>query len=337
MKDVARRAGVGLATVSRVVNGDSRVSEHNRLAVEEAIEELNFRRNDSARLLRTGSAASVGLVLDDMADPYFSALSRAVERTAIGRTTVSVAASSENDAVHGADLIHALCARRLDGLIVAPPRMLDESLLQEEIRSGTPMVFVDRAPQTFAADAVVSDNHGGAADGVSHLICRGHRRIACLSDQSELSTVLQRAAAYRAALQEVGIEANPRWEHAEGRGGVSSAEWLASLCALPEDERPTALFCTNSKASITALRVMKEAGLSLGRPGFPALVCFDDFELADVIEPGITVVAQDPGEVGRTAADLLFSRLDGSNEPARTVTVPTRLIVRGSGEVPPPA
>lgn len=333
MKDVAARAGVGLATVSRVVNGDSNVSEHTRAAVQNAIEVLDFRRNDSARLLRQGIAASLGVVLDDMADPFFSALNRAVETAATARGTLSITASSSNDAAHARELIQALCARRVDGLIVAAPGGLDQNFLQEEIRAGTQMVFVDRPPEGFTADTVLSDNFGGAVDGVNHLIGQGHQRIACLSDGSNLYTVQQRIAGYWHALRAAGIPAVASWEHADRSAGSSLADWLVEMARWPDADRPTAIFCTNSRASVAVLRALRGAN-----GAWPALLCFDDFELADVIRPGISVVAQDPVAMGRHAAELLFSRLDGSvagnQSPARTITIKTRLIPRGSAELP---
>lgn len=335
MKDVAARAGVGLATVSRVVNGDAKVSEKTRILVDQAIADLSFRRNDSARLLRQGIAASIGVVLDDVADPFFSTLNRAVETQAIARKTLSMTASTGNDAAHAKELIMALCARRVDGLIVAAPHGTEESYLADEIRAGTPVVFVDRPPVALKADAVLSDNAGGARLGVQHLIAHGHRKIACLSDGSNLYSVGQRIEAYRRALAEAGIQAEPVLEHSDGRDGLDLGQWLEAADALPESDRPTALFCTNSRASVAVLRALRNRSSADPGARWPALLCFDDFELADVVLPGITVVAQDPAAIGAAAADLLFRRLDGDNSPASSITVPTRLIVRGSAETPP--
>lgn len=334
MKDVAARAGVGLATVSRVVNGDANVSEHTRSTVQRAIETLDFRRNDSARLLRQGIAASIGVVLDDMADPFFSTLNRAVETEATSRGTLSITASSSNDAAHAKDLIRALCARRVDGLIVAAPSGLNEEFLQQEIQAGTQMVFVDRPPEGFVADSVLSDNLTGAFDGVAHLIAQGHQRIACLSDSSNLYTVKQRIAGYWQALKAFGINAAQHWEHKDMAGETSLGAWLEEMVNRPLAERPTALFCTNSRASVAVLRALRRS-----RQPWPALLCFDDFDLADVISPAISVVSQDPATIGKRAAELLFSRLDGEavseQNPARTIIVKTSLIPRGSAEIPP--
>ncbi len=337
MKDVAAHAGVGLATVSRVVNGDPNVSEHTRAMVHAAIASLDFQRNDSARLLRQGIAASIGVILDDMADPFFSTLNRAVENEATARSTLSITASSNNEASHARELISALCARRVDGLIVACPRGIDEDYLQKEIAAGTPMVFVDRAPLKFDADTVLSDNFGGAFDGVTHLIAHGHQRIACLSDSSKLYTVNQRILGYRRALESAGIPYNSDWEHADLTAGVSLEEWLKKISSLAADEQPTAFFCTNSRASVAVLRALRNSEAT-----WPAILCFDDFELADVIEPGISVVAQDPTAMGELAANLLFERLGqrSAKQPQpdqqqkfRNSVVKTKLIPRGSAEI----
>ncbi|ABY25246.1 transcriptional regulator [Renibacterium salmoninarum ATCC 33209] len=210
MKDVAARAGVGLATVLRVVNGDANVSNRTKVLVDQAIAELGFRRNDSARLLRQGIAASIGVVLDDVADPFFAMLNRAVEAKAIERHVLAMTVSTGNDAEQARELINALCARRVDGLIVAAPRGTDESYLRHEIQAGTPVVFVDRPPVDLATDAVLSDNLGGARNGVDHLIAQGHSRIACLSDGSDLYSVHQRVQGYWQALANANIAAEAK-------------------------------------------------------------------------------------------------------------------------------
>ena len=169
MKDVATEAGVSLKTVSRVVNGEPGVTPLTEQRVREAIKTLGFRRNDSARLLRTGQAATVGLVMEDIGDPFYSTLLRGVENVARARGSLVLSGSSEADAGTEHELALALCARRVDGLIMIPTSD-DHSYLLSEMRAGVPVVFADRPPGRIAADTVLSDNVGGSQKATAHLI-----------------------------------------------------------------------------------------------------------------------------------------------------------------------
>jgi len=168
MKDVAARAGVGLKTVSRVVNGEPGVTPDTERRVQEAIDALGFRRNDSARVLRKGSTASIGLVLEDLADPFYGPLSRAVEEVARAHGALLINGSSAEDPDREQELVLALCARRVDGLVVIPAGD-DHRYLEPEIKAGVATVFVDRPAGRIDADVVLSDSFGGARDGVAHL------------------------------------------------------------------------------------------------------------------------------------------------------------------------
>src|SRR5690242_14104013 len=172
MKDVAARAGVGLKTVSRVVNGEPGVTPDTERRVQEAIDALGFRRNDSARVLRKGRTASIGLVIEDLADPFYGPLSRAVEEVARAHGALLINGSSAEDPEREQELVLALCARRVDGLIVIPAAD-DHRYLEPEIKAGVATVFVDRPAGRIDADVVLSDNFGGARAGVAHLIGGG--------------------------------------------------------------------------------------------------------------------------------------------------------------------
>ena len=327
MRDVALRAGVGLSTVSRVVSGDVQVSPERTAAVHKAILELGFRRNDSARQLRKGAAASIGLLIESVSDPFFSLLSQAVEEVALGRDSLLMSASSNRDAGRARKMILAFCARRVDGLIITPSEFQEIDYLQEEILAGVRMVFVDRPVPGLEADTVLSDNVGGARTGVEHLIAHGHRRIACFTDRHDLFTSINRVLGYRQALESAGLPVDPSLIHAATNGEYRFSEPLAAMLGGPNP--PTAIFTGNNRATSTILRELA------GRRETLALVGFDDFELADVLQPGVTVIAQDPLTMGRIAAKLLFSRLDGDTGPAQTITLRTSLIARGSGELLP--
>jgi len=331
MRDVAALAGVSLKTVSRVINAEPAVSVDLLARVERAIEQLDYRPNLTASSLRRsdGKTATVGLVLEDLANPYSAAVTRAVEDAARPRRVTVVAGSVDEDPERERALVHEFVARRVDGLIVAPTAA-DQSYLMADRRAGTAFVFVDRPPNHLDADAVVAANRSGAVDGVRHLIAGGHRRIGFLGDLAAISTAADRFAGYVDAIERAGMAVDASIVRRDLRGGDAARAAVEELLRLADP--PTAIFAAQNILGIGAF-----AGLrGLRRQFDVALVGFDDFPLADLLDPGVTVVAQDPGAIGRLAAEILFSRLDGDRSPSTTQVVPTRLIVRGSGEIAPP-
>ncbi len=342
MKDVAARAGVGLKTVSRVVNEEPGVLPSTAAAVRRAIDELGFRRNDSARQLRTGRTAGIGLVLEDVADPFYSLLNGAVEEVARSHGSLLFSASSEDDPRRESELALALCSRRVDGLIVVPAAE-DHGYLRPELDAGLAIVFADRPPVGLAADTVLVDNAEGARKGVAHLLAHGHRRIGYLGDAPRIYTSKQRLSGYRAAMADAGAPVDESWISLGPSDPARIGDALDRLLDPAREHPVTALFTGNNRLTVAVLRELAERGRAQRVTGVPipgggpglALVGFDDFELADLLDPAITVVAQDPAGLGRRAAELLFARLNGDDAPPRTVTLPTVLVPRGSGELPP--
>ena len=331
MRDVAALAGVSLKTVSRVINAEPAVSVDLLARVERAIEQLDYRPNLTASSLRRsdGKTATVGLVLEDLANPYSAAVTRAVEDAARPRRVTVVAGSVDEDPERERALVHEFVARRVDGLIVAPTAA-DQSYLMADRRAGTAFVFVDRPPNHLDADAVVAANRSGAVDGVRHLIAGGHRRIGFLGDLATISTAADRFAGYVDAIERAGMAVDTSIVRRDLRGGDAARAAVEELLRVADP--PSAIFAAQNVLGIGAFAALR----GLRRQFDVALVGFDDFPLADLLDPGVTVVAQDPGAIGRLAAEILFSRLDGDRSASTTQVVPTRLIVRGSGEIAPP-
>jgi LacI family transcriptional regulator len=331
MHDVAALAGVALATVSRVVNGKPGVSTAMQARVEAAIERLDYRRNVNASSLRRldRKTATIGLVLEDVANPFMSALHRAVEDCARERDILVFAGSCDEDSRREQELISALRARRVDGIIVVPAGT-DHSYLLPAFRLGTKMVFADRRPSFLDADTVTSDDLGGARAAVAHLGALGHRRIAYLGASLTIVTARDRLQGYTEATGQLGVEPHP----SHVRTGVVTMEAAAQAAAeiLQSPDPPTAILSGQNYFTIGAIKTLR----SLGLQHQVALVGFDDFALADLLDPAVTVVAHDPAELGRTAAELLFRRLDGYASPSQHIVCPFALIPRGSGEIPPP-
>jgi LacI family transcriptional regulator len=330
MKDVAALAGVSLSTVSRTVNGDVAVRGDLAAKVRNAVELLGYQRDEAASALRRSGriSASIAIIVEDVANPFFSCVHRGVEDCARERRFLTFAGSSDDDDQRERDLCTAFVARRVDGLLIAPAGR-DHRYLERERAAGVPLVFVDRPARWLEADAVVSDNAGGAAAAVSHLVKAGHRRIAFLGDRPELFTAAQRLAGYRTGLAAHGLEADDALIRL-GLDELGAEATTRDLLSLPDP--PTALFSAQNFVSIGTLRALHE----LGRRESVAHVGFDDLSLSDLLRPALTVIAQDPYELGRAAAEVLFERLDGDDGPPRRIVLPTRLVVRGSGEIPAP-
>lgn len=340
MRDVARHAGVSLKTVSRVINGEPGVASTTATRVTGSIEALGFRRNDLARSLRQGrSSATLGLVIEDVANPFYSVIAQAVEEAARQRGFLLITGSCQEDPERERELVSALLRRRVDALLIVPAGT-DHRYLLPELAAGVPAVFLDRPPQGLEADAVLLDNVGGAKRAVEHLIAHGHRRIACVTDAADLHTAAERLAGYRAALAAAGLPEDADLIRAGVRDAATASAVVRELLALPEERRPTALFSANNRITVGAVGVLAREMAS--GPAAPAtrrhpvaLVGFDDFELADVLAIPVTVIRDDPHRMGAVAAELAFARLDGDDRPPRRVVVPCELVERGSGEVAP--
>ena len=328
LRDVARLAGVSPKTVSRVVNNEPGVTASKVAIVEDAIAKLGYRPNFTASSLRraNGRTAAIAAVLEDVANPFSSALHRALEDVARARNVMVLAGSVDEDPQRERALINAFAGRRADALVVLPASS-NHSYLTAELAAGTPVVFVDRPPVGLHVDAVLVDNRAGAAMAVRHLLAHGHREVAYLGDLRSISTAEQRFQGYKEALSDEGIRPNPAHIVHDLRTEEKAEQ--AALQLLTGSAPPSALFTAQNLVTIGTIRALRK----LDQHHRVALVGFDDFPLADLLQPAVTVVAQSPSEMGRLAAALLFRRLDGESWEPTVHLVPTRLIPRGSGEI----
>ncbi|WP_103517181.1 LacI family DNA-binding transcriptional regulator [Streptomyces sp. SM10] len=327
LADVAREVGVSAKTVSRVLNEDGPASARTREQVLAAVAKLGFQPNLMARNIRVGGPdTTIGLVVPDLGNPFFGAVAGGIEDVVRDRGLTLLMGSSADEPARERGLTDKFLARRVSILMVIPSVGSDHSHLRSHRSTGLPVVFVDRPGAGLTTDSVVSSNLAGAHEGVAHLIAHGHRRIGFVGDlPTNLYTRRERLAGYRSALAEADL--------AHDRSLVINAhdQRAASVCTsslLELASPPTALFAGNN---IVALGVVAE--LARTKRKDVAVVAFDDVPLAEALEPALTVVAQDPEEIGRKAAETAMARLDGDRSRARTITVPTRLIVRGSGEL----
>jgi LacI family transcriptional regulator len=321
MRDVARLAGVSPATVSRVVNNERYIKPETRADVERAIAELGFHRNEIARTLRPGQTAdTLALVIEDPANPFWSAITRGVEETARRNQHMLVVGSTGQSFDQERDLLRDLVRRRVDGLLVAPTAH-DHLELHAELARWAPMVFIDRAPPGVPADSVVLDNLGGARAAVAHLLAGGHRRVAYIGGDPAVGTGASRMAGYRLALTDAGVPYDPTLV---SLGVHTVADALAAATGLLDGAAaPTAIFADNNRVCVGVLHAVDRHG---GRAGVAG---FDDVELADLLPQPVALVTYDAIDLGRHAAELLFERIGGSSGPFKQVVLPTSLMLRG--------
>ena len=309
MRDVAARAGVSAKTVSRVFNDDPHVLPETRALVEQIMRELNYVPNILATTFRAGKTSVIGVAVPDIADPFFAAIAGAVDGVARGRGMATLLTSLGDDPERERDIVESLLGRRLGGLIVAP--IGTEHSWLKRWKDNTPIVFVDRAPIGLSADAFADNDEAGGYQATRHLIGHGHRRIAYVGDTMHLSTEINRLAGYRRALGEAGIEPDEDLVSVYVKERESTEAAVARLLALPA--RPTAIFSSNARSSMLLVHALPEAEF--------AMVGFGDFPMADLLRPSLTVIDQDPDQLGRVAAERVFERADHPKRRLKRTTV----------------
>ncbi|MEV0573240.1 LacI family transcriptional regulator [Streptomyces sp. NBC_01463] len=324
MRDVAASAGVSAMTVSRVLKNDTRVSEAARERVLAAVEALGYRRNETARSLRLGGSGMIGLVVTNLANPFYSRLALGVQEVASEHGLRVLLSNTAEQVDRERGLVEDLASRQVDGMIVVPAGSSHRHLAPAALR-GMPIVLASRPPAGMDADCVLVDDFGGAEQATGQLIADGHRRIGFLGNPPALYTGAERFRGYWAAHEAAGLEPDES-QVRRGLTDVPTAE-AAARALLDAPDAPTALFCTNNRLTQGAIRAVR----ALGRP--VALAGFDDFDLADVLGLPLTIVSYDADEIGRRAGQMLIDRINGSSAepiPARRTVVPTHVIRYGT-------
>lgn len=328
IKDVAALAGVSLKSVSRVINGEP-VSPEMVSKVHKAVVQLDYRHNLAASNLRRGHrTSSIGVLLHDLRNPFSATLLRAIEDRARPRGIAVFSASLDDEVEREALLARDLVSRRVDGLILMPTGD-DQSYLVSDVLAGLAVVAVDRRVSGADLDTVVVDNVGGAAAATQHLAAHGHKRIALLTDMESIWTAAQRHQGYVQGLALSKLPLDPRIVVTDVPSSEQATAEVHRLLSLSEP--PTAIFAARNILSIGAIRALRHLGLA----DRIALVGFDDFAMADLVSPALTVVQQDVTALGEKAADLLLARMEGQGAAPQEVVLDTTLLARGSGEIAP--
>ena len=327
IREVAKLAGVGLMTVSRVINDHPSVKAKTKKKVMAAIEELGYERNEAAGLLKGQRAMMIGLIVPDLSDVFFAICANTIEKLARESGYLTLIVSSGHDAELEIQQAELMARRKLSGLLLVTSGNVDAEKINKLIAGGLPIVAFDRPLEGVAADAVLVENRSGAEEAMEHLIGHGHKRIACVGFDNEAYPVKERVRGYRNVMLANGLRPNLSMK-------VDSLEaataWLQAVQSKPE--RPTAVFSTNYRTSVFLLRVLSEKKVKI--PAEMALIGFDDFDLAPVIAPPVTTVGQSPVDLAKRAFRLLFDRIqnlsEGVDHVPEKILLPASLIVRES-------
>lgn len=331
MRDVAKQAGVSPTTVSRVINRSGYVSQETRERVLAAIQELGYVPNVLARSLRSKQTKTLGLILADITNPFWTTVSRGAEDAANKAGFNVILCNTDESEDKQEQYLNVLLQKRVDGVLLVPASSATKAVGWVQSQ-GTALVVLDRRVECAQVDVVRGDSEGGAYQLVRYLLSLGHERIAALSGPADVSTSADRVAGYRRALQEAGQGVQPDWVCYGHYSQASGYEMAQRALALTP--RPTALFACNNFIAIGALRALRHAGLRV--PEDVSVVSFDDLTSDLVIEPFLTVADQLAYEMGRQGTELLVERLTNrACDGCREVVLPTEIIVRGSTGPPP--
>ena len=329
LKSLAASLGLSAATVSRVLSGQAeryRISAATRDRILAKARTSGLIVNHLARSLRLRRTLSIGLVIPDIANPFFALLAREIERSARRHGYSVLVADSEEDPAVEAQALALMLSRNVDGLILAPVGTPGAGAALRAL-GRRPCVLVDRLLPELRMPAITSDHRRGAELAVAHLLERGHRRIACVQGQPGTFANDERIAGWRAALQRARLPCGPELVFG---GGYSIAAGLdAAVALLRAAERPSAVLALGNLLALGVLQAVRQAGLAI--PDDLSLVAFDDQPWASVMSPPLTIIAQPIEELGRQGLDLLLERIATGGEAAPTRrTLPVRLIERQS-------
>jgi LacI family transcriptional regulator, galactose operon repressor len=331
LSEVARQAGVGNTTVSRVINGGDRVSPKTLAKVRRVIEALGYRPNQAARVLKGDRTKTIGLMVPSLADPFFSSCAEAAQAVVRANDSLLIVTATQNDPHTEIENLNVLISHRVDGLLLAPANSRSQALCDLLNRLTIPVVTIDRPIFNSTVSSVLTDNFKGARTATQHLIEHGCQRIVCLTGETTLFTIHERVRGYRAAVGAAGLPCTVNTSIKDYR----SAEYaIESLLAGPNC--PDAFFTLKNSTTIYAFEVLQKLNVAMPKP--IALLGFDDFELATTLRPSVSVVQQPVEEIGRAAAELLFEKFPWSSNGAvatrstrpRRVLLETQLIRRSS-------
>lgn len=320
LADVARIAGVGSGTVSRVINGGKNVSPKTLARVRAVMQELGYEPSFAARALKGAPYNTIGLIVPTVADPFFSSAAAAIQEVASLHGRLVLLAASEHDPRKEEQEVNALIRRGVDGLILAPSPGIRRTLLEN---ASLPVVCFDRPMTELALTTVMADNYNGSRVAVEHLVDRGYKRILCIGGYAGLLTSQKRFQAHKDVVEKAGL---PYLAELTAEDFISTQS--AILRHIRGADRVDAVFSTKNTTTVYIYKILKVLGIRI--PGQIGLIGFDDFDLADVLDPPISVVRQPITRIATRAAELLFEEMDGRRPQTNMTTLDVELVLRGS-------
>jgi LacI family transcriptional regulator len=325
--EVAKRAGVSKATVSRVLNGvDGHVSPATAQNVRDTIDELGYVPNRLAANLKQNRSMTVGLVVADVTNPFYATAALGVEETLGEMGYAVILANTRNELANEIRQMRVFLENRVDGLIIATPFREGTDDVQRAIDRGTRVVVINSALEGTDADSVVVDNEGGAHEAARHLLELGHEHLGLVAGPGSTSSGADRTAGFIRAHRQAGLEVDPSMIQEADFTKAGGAD--AMLRLLDGTPRPTAVIAANNQMAVGALAIIRKRGISI--PADLSFISFDDLDWYELATPQITAVAQPAFDTGVQAAGLLLDRLSGQDGAPRVVRLTTRLVRRES-------
>ncbi|TLS49593.1 LacI family transcriptional regulator [Paenibacillus antri] len=323
--DVAKEAGVSIATVSKVINETGRISDKTRQHVRSVMKRLDYQPSLVASALTKKRTNTIGLLLPDLGNLFFAEVARSVEDRAHEKGYNVVICSTDNDADKEEKYLAWLRQKRVDGIILATGMQSDKSV-KSLLDARLPVALIARESRRLSVDTVRVDDFRGGYLAASHLVELGHTRIAVIAENLSVSSSRERVEGYKKALEEAGLavdEALIRISSFDIEGGKEAARQLLELT-----EPPTAVFACNDLLAIGILQVCRAMGLAV--PARLSVVGFDNTLIASLAEPPLTTIAQPIPELGREVVDLITQEIHGEKQAKQRVVLDPRLIRRGS-------
>ena len=332
IRQIAEELGISFSTVSAVVNKRRYVSAAMRARVEKALQEANYQPNSAARSLRLRQSRRIGLIVPNLADPFFTNLMRGAEDYLCSVGYQMLVAESREDWKRQHDYLVSFSGMIADGIILVPCAATDLQIASiPEIVRGVPLVYVDRCPVQCQVPSVLVDNMKAAHDATQHLIDLGHQRIAIITGPLSLLNAVERLNGYKSALRLQGIPLD-RSLVRDGDYSEDSGYWHGSEM-LRLANRPTAVVACGLLMTLGVLTAIRERGIVC--PSEISLIGFDDFAWSKLFSPALTMVRQPASELGATAAKVVLRRMRApSEDKVETVVLPTQLMVRESTAPP---
>jgi LacI family transcriptional regulator, galactose operon repressor len=323
--DVARLAGVSTATVSRALNGTAPIAPATRTAIDQAVEQLGYRANTIARSLVTKSTQTIAFLLPDITNPFYASLVSGIQEHTLRHGHTMLLCTTDGDPEREEQYLELLRAKQVDGALV-DGLVLPPERIARFVADGFPIVCLDRDVDSPSVPLVQVDNRLGARMATEHLLSLGHTRIAHVAGAEELRISEQRAAGYRDALAEAGVEADPRLtatgSFTEGGG------FTATLALLESGAEPTAVFAANDLSAIGAINAIIESGWRV--PVDVSVVGFDDLRLSAFTAPPLTTIHQPAVEIAHRATEILVDLIRGRSVHRLQYLLEPRLVVRSS-------